>query len=396
MLSEPLKLAVIGLVIACAGLQLAVAKDTATIRIPMRSRLTPVQQLNREGVEAIKKHDVQKAESLFYKAYLYDPADPFTLNNLGYISELQGQLDRATRFYGLAAEQGSTADIDLSNVKRLEGQPMNMALGNLRDTRMQVNRINVEVMRLLSENRGSEAADMLRGALMLDPSNPFTLNNLGVAEEEAGDYESALRDYRSVASSRSPERVVVTPDRSWSGRTVTEMAASNAARLETRMRGEDAKASEAAMFSTRGVMALNQNDSTTAKEDFMRAFLLDPVDAFSLNNRGYVAELDGDPESAQFFYEKAQKAHDANLRVGLASRSAAQGKSLFAVAEDSDNMVDHELEKYSQERHGETSPIELTPRGNGDASDPAVAPGTKLSPNQPSSEPDSSPQPVTH
>jgi hypothetical protein len=30
--------------------------------------------------------------------------------------------------------------------------------------------------------------------------------------------------------------------------------------------------------------------------------------AFSLNNRGYVAEMDGDLETAQFFYGKARKA----------------------------------------------------------------------------------------
>ena len=68
-----------------------------------------MQRLNREGVDAIRKHQYEKAEAIFYKAYLYDPADPFTLNNLGYISELQGQLDRAHKFYTLASEQGSAA-----------------------------------------------------------------------------------------------------------------------------------------------------------------------------------------------------------------------------------------------------------------------------------------------
>ncbi|MGA8670016.1 MAG: tetratricopeptide repeat protein, partial [Terracidiphilus sp.] len=68
------------------------------ITIPRRSELSPVQRLNREGVEAVKSRHYQKAEQLFYKAYLYDPTDPFTLNNLGFISEQQGQLDRAHKF----------------------------------------------------------------------------------------------------------------------------------------------------------------------------------------------------------------------------------------------------------------------------------------------------------
>src|SRR5258708_7010248 len=75
------------------------------ITLPKRSQLTPVQRLNREGVEALRKHHYEKAESLFYKAYLFDPDYPFTLNNLGYISELQGQVERAQRFYALAGQQ---------------------------------------------------------------------------------------------------------------------------------------------------------------------------------------------------------------------------------------------------------------------------------------------------
>ena len=84
------------------------AKDIK-ITIPRRSQLTPVQRLNREGVEAVRKHNFSKAEELFYKAYLFDPDDAFTLNNLGYISELQGQIDRAQNFYSLAAAQSSAS-----------------------------------------------------------------------------------------------------------------------------------------------------------------------------------------------------------------------------------------------------------------------------------------------
>ena len=69
------------------------------LTLPKRSELTFVQRLNRDGVDALRKQQYEKAETLFYKAYLFDPGDPFTLNNLGYISELQGQLDRAQKFY---------------------------------------------------------------------------------------------------------------------------------------------------------------------------------------------------------------------------------------------------------------------------------------------------------
>ena len=84
-------------VVAASGLHFAQAGEIKDwkINIPRGSKLTPVQRLNREGVEAIKKHNFSKAEQLFYKAYLFDPGDAFTLNNLGYISELQGQIERA-------------------------------------------------------------------------------------------------------------------------------------------------------------------------------------------------------------------------------------------------------------------------------------------------------------
>ena len=116
-----LRLLGLSALIACLGLPQSWARDLK-ITIPKRSEMTPVQRLNREGVDAVQKHQYEKAEALFLKAYLYDPADPFTLNNLGYISELQGKLDRALRFYQLASQQGSEASIDRSNRKQLEGK----------------------------------------------------------------------------------------------------------------------------------------------------------------------------------------------------------------------------------------------------------------------------------
>ncbi|MHB1858453.1 MAG: tetratricopeptide repeat protein, partial [Acidobacteriaceae bacterium] len=72
-------------VITGSGFPHAWAKDLR-ITVPKHSHLTPVQRLNREGVEAVRKHEYEKAEAMFYRAYLYDASDPFTLNNLGYIS----------------------------------------------------------------------------------------------------------------------------------------------------------------------------------------------------------------------------------------------------------------------------------------------------------------------
>src|SRR6185369_5902726 len=133
----------------CAAV-LAFAASTAAhagdIRIPLpkRSKTTPVQELNRQGVEALRKNQFEKARGLFYKAYLYDPDDPFTLNNLGYISELEGQVDRAARFYQLAGQGASSAVIDRASTKEVEGKTVSQVAGIVPDRNIQVNRENVE------------------------------------------------------------------------------------------------------------------------------------------------------------------------------------------------------------------------------------------------------------
>src|ERR1700733_8836855 len=335
------------------------------IPIPRRSELSTVQRLNREGVEAVKKRQYQKAEQLFYKAYLYDPTDPFTLNNLGFISEQHGQLDRAHRFYELATEQSCSAQIDMSSEKELEKKPMRAALEGLQDLPMRVNRMNVEAMRLLSQDRAFESAALLEEALALEPRNPFTLNNLAVAEETIGDYTKAIKNYNLASDSHSSEPVIVTQDRAWTGKSVSAMAAASAKRLQRRMQDTNSNDVQAAMFNLRGVYAANQNNWTAAVQDFLRAYSVDPENAFSVNNRGYVAEHEGDLESAEFFYQKAKRAGDANDRVGLATERSAEGRSLLTVANDSNRKVDGALEVYSRERHLETTPVELTPRGDG-------------------------------
>ncbi|UWZ83932.1 tetratricopeptide repeat protein [Occallatibacter riparius] len=354
--------AVIALV-ATVALPSAWAREGHTIMIPLRSKLSPVQRLNREGVEAVKHHQYDKAQGLFYKAYLYDPADPFTLNNLGYISEVQGELERAHKFYELAAEQGSDANIDLSSQKHLQGKPMKAALIELQDRTMRVNRMNIDAMRLLKQGRNFEAIDLLKQAQTLEPQNPFTLNNLGVANESVSDLESALRYYQDAAAGQSKEPAAITLDKNWRGKSVTNMARTSAKMLQKRMESGDMTASKAVMYTLRGVHEENANNWSAAREDFLHAYALDPTSAFSINNRGYIAEREGDLETAQYFYDKARRAEGSNAKIGLATKLYAQGQALAAVASDSNEKVDTALDIYSRQRKRQGTPIELTPRG---------------------------------
>src|ERR1700722_16015812 len=338
------------------------AKDLK-INIPKRSHLTPVQRLNREGVEAIRKHNYAKAEQLFYKAYLFDPDDAFTLNNLGYISELQGQIDRAQNFYSLAAAQSSEAVIDRASVRRVEGRPMKEALA-MSDQPLQINHANVEAVRLLSQGRAPEADLLLEETLKIDSHNVFTLNNMGVAKEMEGEAQEALKYYDEAAAAHSDATAVVTVDKAWRGRPVSEMAQQSAKALRDRLARTNDASEQVSELNLRGVSAVNRNDLPAANEDFRKAYGLDPNNAFTLNNIGYVSELEGDRETAQFFYGRARQAGGANATVGVASRRTEEGRKLFAVATDSDARVE---DKVTQDRNAvrqQHEPVVLRRRDN--------------------------------
>jgi Flp pilus assembly protein TadD len=374
----------IGLIVVMAAgyaPQCSAAKDLK-ISIPRRSKLTPVQKLNREGVEAVRKHNYKKAEQLFYKAYLFDPDDAFTLNNLGYISELQGQLDRAQRFYSLAAEQSSEAVISLASAKRVVGRPMTEALATS-DSPLQINHANVEAVRLLSQERAPEADLLLQDTLKKDPRNVFTLNNMGVAKEMEGEAQEALKYYDEAATLGTDARAVVTVDRDrgWRGKPISEMAQQNAKALRDRLARANDTTEQVAELNLRGVSAVNRNDLRGADADFRKAYALDPNNAFTLNNIGYVAELEGDRETAQFFYDHAREAGGANTTVGVATRRDQEGKRLFAVAADSNTRVEA---KVSQERNAlrqQNNPVVLRRRDNSivNESEP-LAPPTETPP----------------
>ena len=346
------------------------------ITIPRRSPPTPVQRLNREGVQALAKHQYAKAKALFYKAYLYDPGDPFTLNNLGYISELEGDAESAQNFYALASALPTEAIVDRASAPGLRGQSLSSAMRNIQDTAVQINRANVEAVRLLSQGRTPEADRLLQRTLALDPQNGFTLNNMGVAKEAEGSYDEALRYYSEAESAPSAGRVIVTKDAAWRGKPASALARENANKLRARMLALGNVQAQATQLNVQGVSAINRNDLQDAIRKFSEAYRLDPNNAFSLNNRGYLAELDGDLESAQEYYRKALKATGANARIGLASSSLAEGKPLATVADQSDGQVEKAIEAANAASRRRTDPIELKRRDNTPVIDPPASPAT--------------------
>lgn len=351
----------------------AAAKDVR-ISVPKRTKPTPVQKLNQEGVKAVDKHDYKKAKALFYKAYLIDPNDPFTLNNLGYVAELEGQVDRAQRYYALAQSQNSDAVVYKSTERDAVGETVAKVAGNAADAQMQINHINVYAIGLLQKDRAPEADVALQKALKLDPSNPFTLNNLGFAREKEGELEEAYKFYMQAANQHATTPIVVTVHPSWRGKGISDIAARNAEKVKTLMEREQDTVGQVARFNTRGVAAINRNDYKLARQYFEQAYKLDPKNSFALNNMGYLAEMDGDRETADFYYTKAREGGQANTKVAYATRKDVEGLKLAAVAGDSDDAVVKATEEAAEARRREGGPVVLRYRNNQPVTEPATPP----------------------
>lgn len=334
------------------------------IPLPKKSKFTPVQQLNRDGVAALKKHDIGKAKRLFYKAYLIDPNDPFTLNNLGYVSELEGSLERAQRYYDQAKANTSEAVIDRSTAQEVQGKTVASVAGHTAEGPMKVNELNSEALGLLNRDRAPEADVVLQTALKIDPKNPFTLNNMGFAKEKEGELESAIRYYDNSAATGSREPIVIAFNKSWRGKPISEVAQQNADKSRKELSKAQDMQARVARLNLRGVSAMNRNDRKAARDSFEQAYKMDPKNSFALNNMGYLAELEGDTETAQSFYEQAQRAERARQKVMVSTRPEVEGQTVGHVAEQSTTLVESSFEAKAEARRRSGAPPALRTRDN--------------------------------
>jgi len=371
------------LILVIAGLCTLCSSADFKIRLPKGNKLTPVQQLNREGVKALEKHRQDKAKQLFYKAYLLDPDDPFTLNNLGYISELEGDADRALRYYELSSQSHSQAVIDEASRPALKGRPLAEAFESLQAPELQANKANVRAISLLGKGRITEAESILKQSLSENPRNPFTMNNLGYVMESEGDLQSALRYYSSAAAIHSSDQILVAPNPKWRGKAISDVAGENARAVNKQIaQGEDLEA-QVARLNLRGVVALNHNDPQAARSFFEQAFKLDPTNAFSLNNMGYITEMSGDRESAETYYQDARSAANSNQKVTFASRREAEGRRMGDVAGSNQVDVDSAIEARREQRIRQGGPIELKRRDNSVVHEPETKQEPPLDVEQP-------------
>ena len=229
---------------------------------------------------------------------------------------------------------------------------------------MQINQLNRQAVQLLNHDRAPEADLMLQQALKIDPKNAFTLNNMGFAKEKEGELEEAIQFYRRAAGTRSRDPVVVTSNADWRGKPISEVAQRNWEKTYRHLAEKSDVEAQVARLNLRGVSAMNRNDRKTAREDFLKAYKLDPSNSFTINNMGYLAELDGDKETAETYYRQAQSAERAKEKVGVATRAEAEGQPLRQVAEQSTVLIDSSLEAQAEAKRQSGAPLTLRTRDN--------------------------------
>jgi Flp pilus assembly protein TadD len=360
----------------------AVSAGAQQVRIPLpkKSKYTPVQALNRDGVAALKKRDIGKAKRLFYKAYLIDPNDPFTLNNLGYVAELEGSLDRAQRYYDQAQANTSEAIVDKSTAEEMQGKTVATVAGHTAEGAMKVNGLNSEALGLLNRDRAPEADVVLQQALKLEPNNPFTLNNMGFAKEKEGELEEAIKYYERSAATGSREPVVIAFNKNWRGKPISEVAERNADDSRKELSKSQNLQDRVARLNVRGVSAMNRNDRKTARDNFQQAYKLDPNNSFAINNMGYLAELDGDKETAQSFYDQAQRAERARQKVMVSTRPEFEGQTSERVAEQSSTLVESGFAARAEARRRSGATPALKTRDNRVVVEPKTKPSSNTTP----------------
>ena len=355
---------IVQIVLILLAMRVPVLAEWGDLRLPLpaKARATPVQELNRDGVKELKRGHIKKAKQHFVKAYLLDPDDPFTLNNLGYIAEIEGDVDRALKYYQLAANTSTEAVIDEASRKGLRGQSVNMAFQSSKTSVYQGNKANFQAMTLLEKGRVFEAERVLKDAVQSNPKNPFLLDSLGFVMESEGDLQSALRYYTDAADLHSDERVLLTPQKRWRGKTISEIASHNAEEVRQSLaKGEDT-ATQVARLNLRGVAALNHNNAADARKYFTDAYQIDPQNAFTLNNLGYIDELNGDRETAEMYYEAARVARQSNERVTYATRRDAEGRRVGPLAETNQDAVEVTLKAIQQRKRQARHPVQLIVR----------------------------------
>src|SRR4029077_13094732 len=105
-------------------------------------------------------------------------------------------------------------------------------------------------------------------------------------------------------------------------------------------------------------------DRKTARDNFQQAYKLDPNNSFTVNNMGYLAELEGDKETAQSYYEQARHAKRSNAKIVVSRWPEVEGHQVGQIAEHSTALVESSFAAQAEAKRRSGGPPASRRRGN--------------------------------
>jgi tetratricopeptide (TPR) repeat protein len=138
-----------------------------------------------------------------------------------------------------------------------------------------------------------------------------------------------------------------------------------------------------ARLDLRGVSAMNRNERKAARGYFQQAYKLDPSNSFTINNMGYLAELEGDKETAEYYYGRAHNAEHASAKVAVSTRPEVEGHPVGQVAQQSNDLVESRMQAEVAAKRRNGSLPALRTRDNRIVVEPAVPRKTQKDTDQP-------------
>jgi len=164
-----------------------------------------------------------------------------------FAKEKESQLEEAINSYSRSAQTGSKEPVVVTINKDWRGQPISevaarnaekarkeLEHGNDRENR--VARLNLRGVSAMNRNDRKAARDYFEQAFKLDPTNSFTINNMGYLAELGGDRETAQSYYAEAQdANRSNARVSASTRPEAEGRPVGQVAGQSTALVEANM-----------------------------------------------------------------------------------------------------------------------------------------------------------------
>jgi Flp pilus assembly protein TadD len=209
-----------------------------------------VNALNSEAISLLSKDRAPEADLVLQQALKLDPKNPFTLNNMGFAKEKEGELEDAVKYYDQSALTGSRESVVIAINKDWRGKPINeIASRNAEKTRKELEksedkqarvvRLNLRGVSAMNRNDRKTARDYFQQAYKLDSRNAFALNNMGYLAEMDGDKETAQDFYeRARNAQRASVKVAVSTRPEVEGRALAQVAEQSDTLVDSRMQAE--------------------------------------------------------------------------------------------------------------------------------------------------------------